>query len=246
MKKAVLAVLGITALLVPFAMKTSAQQGSKPATYITKAEVDAVNATPGVDRTIRVVDIGHEHYSVGIVHRGATGAAARGAAAGGGAGGGGGRAAGGGAAAAGGGRGAAGGGAAAGGGRGAAAPVPCGERSSTPPPAGGPSGISHDLQTEGYLIVSGEGTMVTGGHIVNGSKSGPDAEVTTTLNGPSCSGAMVGTDVVTRPVKTGDIIIIPAGTPHGWSNIPEHVDYLSFRPSQSALTAGYVNPAIKK
>jgi mannose-6-phosphate isomerase-like protein (cupin superfamily) len=234
MKKAVLAVLGVTALLVPFAVKTAAQQGSKSATYITKAEVDAVNATPGVDRTIRVVDIGHEHYSVGIIHRGATGAAARGGAGGGGA-------------AAGGGRGAAGGGAAAGGGRGAAAaPVPCGERSSTPPPAGGASGISHDLQTEGYLIVSGSGTMVTGGHIVNGSKSAPDAEVTTTLNGPSCSGAMVGSDVVSKVVNVGDIIIIPAGTPHGWSNIPDHVDYLSFRPSQSALTAGYVNPAIKK
>ena len=241
MKKAVLIALGITALLVPFAMKTSAQQGSKPATYITKAEVDAVNATPGVDRTIRVVDIGNEHYSVGIIHRGATGAAARGAAAGG-AGGGGGRAAGGGAAAGGAARGAAGGGGTAGG----AAAVPCGERASTPPPAGGPSGISHDMQTEGYLIVSGAGTMVTGGHIVNGSKSAADAEVTTTLNGPSCSGAMVGADVVTREVKVGDIIIIPAGTPHGWSNIPEHVDYLSFRPSQTALTAGYVNPAIKK
>jgi len=183
----------------------------------------------------RVVDIGNEHYSVGIIHRGATGAPARGAAAGGGA-----RA--GGAAAAGGGGGAAAGG---GGGRGAAA-VPCGERASTPPPAGGPSGISHDVQTEGYLIVSGAGTMVTGGHIVNGSKSAADAEVTTTLNGPSCSGAMVGADVVTREVKVGDIIIIPAGTPHGWSNIPDHVDYLSFRPSQNALTAGYVNPAIKK
>ncbi|HEX7795937.1 MAG TPA: hypothetical protein VF456_16365, partial [Vicinamibacterales bacterium] len=68
MKKAVLVALGMTAMLVPFAMKTSAQQGSKPATYITKAEVDAVNATPGVDRTIRVVDIGNEHYSVGIIH----------------------------------------------------------------------------------------------------------------------------------------------------------------------------------
>ena len=234
MKKAVLVALGMTALLVPFAMKTSAQQASKPATYITKAEVDAVNATPGVDRTIRVVDIGNEHYSVGIIHRGATGAPARGAAAGGGA-----RA--GGAAAAGGG-----GGAAAGGGGGRGAAVPCGERASTPPPAGGPSGISHDVQTEGYLIVSGAGTMVTGGHIVNGSKSAADAEVTTTLNGPSCSGAMVGADVVTREVKVGDIIIIPAGTPHGWSNIPDHVDYLSFRPSQNALTAGYVNPAIKK
>jgi quercetin dioxygenase-like cupin family protein len=52
--------------------------------------------------------------------------------------------------------------------------------------------------------------------------------------------------VVSKVVNVGDIIIIPAGTPHGWSNIPDHVDYLSFRPSQSALTAGYVNPAIKK
>src|SRR5258708_6806055 len=65
MKKAVLVVLGVAALLVPLAIKTAAQQSGKPATYITKAEVDAVNATPGVDRTIRVVDIGHEHYSVG-------------------------------------------------------------------------------------------------------------------------------------------------------------------------------------
>src|SRR5207244_91314 len=147
-------------------MKMSAQSG-KPATYITKEEVDAVNKTPGVDRTIRVVDIGHEHYSVGIIHRGATGGTPRGAAAGaGGAGGGAGRGAARGGAAAGGGagRGAAAGGGAAGGGaaRGnAPAPVPCGERTSTPPPAGGPSGISHDLQTEGYLIVSGAGTMVT-------------------------------------------------------------------------------------
>src|ERR1700745_995328 len=85
MKKAVLVALGMTALLAPLAMKLSAQKGRKPSTCITKAEVDAVNATPGVDRTIRVVDIGNEHYSVGIIHRGATGAAARGAAAGGGA-----------------------------------------------------------------------------------------------------------------------------------------------------------------
>jgi hypothetical protein len=237
MKKAVLVALGMTALLVPFAMKTSAQQGSKPATYITKAEVDAVNATPGVDRTIRVMDIGSEHFSVGIIHRGATGAAARG---GGAAAGGAGRAG----AAAAGGAGRAGGAAGGGAGRGAAA-APCGERAATPP-GPGPSGIAHDVQTEGYLIVSGGGTMVTGGHIVNGTKSAPDAEVTTTLNGPSCSGRMVGSDVVTREVHTGDIVIIPAGTPHGWSNIPEHVDYLSFRPSQNALTVGYVNPAIKK
>jgi hypothetical protein len=114
------------------------------------------------------------------------------------------------------------------------------------PPAGLASGIAHDKQTEGYLIVSGAGTMVTGGHIVNGRTSAPDAEVTTTLNGPSCSGMIGGNDVVRRDVKEGDIVIIPAGVPHGWATIPEHVDYLSFRPSDHILTAGYVHPSIKK
>jgi mannose-6-phosphate isomerase-like protein (cupin superfamily) len=140
---------------------------------------------------------------------------------------------------------------AAGGGGGAARantppPEPCGERASTPPPAGTPSGLTHDQQTEGYLIVSGGGTMVTGGHLVNGRRSAPDSAVTKELNGPSCSGPVVGADVVTREVKVGDIVIIPAGTPHGWVNIPDHVDYLSFRPSARIIPAGYVHPSIKK
>lgn len=193
-----------------------AQSGSsRPATYITKEEVDVVNSQPGVDRQIRVVDIGPENFAVGVIHRGQTGAAA-----------------------------ARGGGGAA---RGAApAPEPCGEPAATPPPAGTPNGLYHDQQTEGYYIISGGGTLVTGGHVVNGRRSAPDAPVTTELNGPSCSGSIVGPDVVTRVVKTGDIIIIPAGTPHGWANIPDHVDYLSFRPSARVLKAGYVHPSISK
>ena len=188
----------------------------KAATYITKEQVDTVNKQQGTDRTIRVLDIGHENFAVGVVHRGATGAA-RGA----------------------------------GGGDGCrsrrrpggapAAPVEsCGEAASTPPAAGTPTGLYHESQTEGYDPFSGAGTMVTGGRIVNGRKSAPDAAVTTTLNGPSCSGSIMGPDVVTREVKVGDIIIIPAGVPHGSTTIPDHVDYLSFRPSQRALTAGYV------
>jgi mannose-6-phosphate isomerase-like protein (cupin superfamily) len=190
---------------------------NKAATYITKEQVDTVNKQPGTDRTIRVLDIGHENFAVGIIHRGPTGAGAR----------------------------AGGAGAAAGGGRGQAAPSePCGEAAATPPPAGTPTGLYHESQTEGYYIVSGAGTMVTGGHIVNGRKSAANAAVTTTLNGPSCSGSIMGSDVVRRDVKVGDVIIIPAGVPHGWSTIPDHVDYLSFRPSQRALTAGYVHPSI--
>ena len=219
MTRTILRALAVAAIVSPAV--GFAQMGSKGATYITDEEVKKVNALPGVDRTIKVVDIGPENFSVGIIHRGATGAA---------------RGAGGGAAA----------GAGAGAGRGAAAAAePCGQQSTAPVTGGTAGAIAHDQQTEGYLIVSGSGTLVTGGHIVNGRKSAPDAEVTKILNGPSCSGTTVGADVVKKVVKTGDIIIIPAGVPHGWSDIPEHVDYLSFRPSARVLEAGYTNPAIK-
>ena len=219
MKKAMLGILGIAgvgalvAVVVPSPM--SAQASTKPAVYITAEEIATVHKTPGVDRTVRVVDIGPEHFSVGTIHRGKTGAPA------------------------------AGGPPAAPPAAPAAAPVPCGETGPAPA-AGAPRGLYHELQTEGYLITSGAGTMVTGGHIVNGRKSAPDAEVTTTLNGPSCSGAIAGSDVVFKEVKTGDVVIIPQGVPHGWSNIPDHVDYMSFRPSGPTLTAGYVHPSIKK
>jgi mannose-6-phosphate isomerase-like protein (cupin superfamily) len=207
----------VTACLVLVAAGSVVGQSgsSKAATYITKEEIDTVNKQPGGDRQVKVVDIGHENFAVGIVHRGATGAPN------------------------------------AGGGGGAAranapAPEPCGEKSATPPPAGAPNGLTHDSQTEGYYIVSGGGTMVTGGHIVNGRRSASDSAVTRELNGPSCSGPVVGSDVVIRDVKVGDIIIIPPNTVHGWVNIPDHVDYLSFRPSTGVLTAGYVHPSIKK
>jgi mannose-6-phosphate isomerase-like protein (cupin superfamily) len=129
----------------------------------------------------------------------------------------------------------------------ATAAAPCGERATAALPAGTASGIAHDGQTETYIIVSGGGTLVTGGRIVNGRQSAPESAVTKVLNGPSCSGPIAGTDVVKQVVKTGDIIIIPAGVPHGWMEIADHVDYLSVRPDPDrVLAAGYVNPLIKK
>jgi mannose-6-phosphate isomerase-like protein (cupin superfamily) len=211
-----LAVLVVALTSIMGASSTTFGQSAKAATYITDEEVKTVLATPGIDHTIKVVDIGNENFAVGIIHRGATtGGAARG------------------------------GGAAPAAGAGAAAADACGEPI-TNLPANAISGITHDSQTEGYIIVSGGGTLVTGGHIVNGRKSPPDGAVTKELNGPSCSGMIVGSDVVLRPVKTGDIIIIPAGVAHGWTDITDHVDYLSLRPSDHVLQAGYVHPSIKR
>jgi hypothetical protein len=190
--------------------------GPKAATYITDADVKKVNALPGVDRQIVSVDIGKLNEAVGIVHRGKLVPGAPAAAPA----------------------------------AGAAAAPPAGEACGAPAPGpGAPNnggGISHDHQTETYVIVSGSGTMVTGGQIAGGRKSAPNSEVTTTLNGPSCSGRIVGNDVVKRVVNPGDIIIIPAGVPHGWLEIPDHVDYLSVRPDPDRVLKPYVHPALQK
>src|SRR5215831_11375854 len=147
MRTLMLRALALAVVLSPALVFT---QGGKPttATYITKEEVDLVNSQgQGIDRNIRTVDIGHENFSVGIIHRGKTvnGVAvpAAGATAG-----------------------------AAAAGRGAAAaapaPTPCGRQMATAPAGGTAGGITHDSQTEGYYIVSGGGTMFTDGYIVNG------------------------------------------------------------------------------
>jgi hypothetical protein len=107
------------------------------------------------------------------------------------------------------------------------------------------SGISHDDTAETYIVIAGSGTMVTGGQILNGRRSAPDSAVTKVLNGPSCSGRIVG-DYVTRTMNMGDVSVIPAGVPHGWSDIPTGVTYLSVRPDpKKVLEHGYINPALK-
>jgi hypothetical protein len=215
-------IVGIVAVAV-FAPAIAVAQSPKAATYISDEDIKKVNSLPGVDRQIVSVDIGKLNEAVGIIHRGPTGGAARGAAAG-----------------------AGGANAGAGAARGTAAPAePCGEQAAAPDGAVG--GILHDHQTETYIIVSGGGTLVTGGHIVNGRRSAPDSDVTRVLNGPSCNGIIAGADVVRKVVKTGDVIIIPAGVPHGWTDIADHVDYLSVRPDPDRVLAkDYVHPALRK
>lgn len=118
----------------------------------------------------------------------------------------------------------------------------CGEAR---PGAKGPNGIFHDATAETYVVISGSGTLITGGTVVNGRRSAADSEVTTVLNGPSCSGTMVGH--TSREIREGDIIVIPERVPHGFSAVPDHITYLSVRPDvKKVLQRGYVNPGIAK
>ena len=102
--------------------------------------------------------------------------------------------------------------------------------------------IYHDYTAETYIITSGSGLLTTGGTIVN-KKASPTVNV---MNGPSGNGT-AGDNAYSRRVQAGDVIIIPTGVAHGWSQITDHVTYLSVRPDPDrVLPAGYVYPLLLK
>jgi len=106
--------------------------------------------------------------------------------------------------------------------------------------------INHTKLTEVYYVTSGEGTIVTGSDVENVRAIAADSELVTTVVGPG-NNATLKTAAQSRKVKAGDVIIIPAGLYHGFSEVPDHIEYVLVRPDvEKVLPAGYVNPAIKK
>ena len=230
MKNRALKVLLMAAVLIPVVVYTQPRPGNPTtATVITKAEIDMISATEQSqttrDENARVMDIGDGwSMELGVIHRGKqkvmTAGEAKAAAA------------------------ARGNAPAAGRGNvpAAATPTtPCGEQMANPPADALQGAITHDGQTEGYYIVSGAGTAFIDGKVVNGRRgtNNPDGGP----NGPGCGG---GVAVGSRKVelKVGDVLIVPPGVIHGWFDIPDHVDYLSFRPSHGVMKNGWVNPTI--
>lgn len=61
----------------------------------------------------------------------------------------------------------------------------------------------HEHEADFFVIESGEGALVTGGNLVN-----PKTEKPGEIRGSSITGGQK------RPVAPGDIVHIPAGTPH--------------------------------
>ena len=76
--------------------------------------------------------------------------------------------------------------------------------------------IVHLTGWEVHHIVAGTGTVVTGGRLMR-STGADGARVATIQDGES------------RTVVVGDVVIIPAGTPHWYSEIRESVTYLEIR-----------------
>ena len=119
-----------------------------------------------------------------------------------------------------------------------------------PTTAGAPvAAINHEQITEVYYIISGTGTLLTGG-TVTGSRAvtGDNAsgkEILTVV-GPSNQGTF-SQPAQRRKVAAGDIVIIPPGVYHGFDEVPSGgIDYLAVRPDPNrVLQAGYVHAAVK-
>ena len=73
--------------------------------------------------------------------------------------------------------------------------------------------IAHAGNTELHYITEGSGTVVTGGTVVRGADGAP---------------ASIANGVAQRVTK-GDVIIVPANSPHWYSQIDSTITYLEVR-----------------
>jgi mannose-6-phosphate isomerase-like protein (cupin superfamily) len=94
---------------------------------------------------------------------------------------------------------------------------------------GAPSEVAeHEQVSEVYYVLDGGGTIKTGPELV-GAEKRPNTMVTVVQqNGPGYNAKSI-TNPMTTELKVGDVLIIPAGTGHWWTSIPDHVTYLMVR-----------------
>ena len=73
----------------------------------------------------------------------------------------------------------------------------------------------HDKQTDVIYVVDGEATFVTGGTMVDGKVSGPGQWL-----GASITGGQ------SQHLVKGAVVVVPAGIPHWFKEVPKSVSYL--------------------
>ena len=100
--------------------------------------------------------------------------------------------------------------------------------------------VEHSQITEVYHVISGSGTLVTGGAIENSKPTDPDSDVVKVIVGPSTRGDKIQGGV-SRKLGPGDVVIIPPNTPHWFSEVTsDQIVYLVFRVDpKKVLPAGY-------
>ena len=107
----------------------------------------------------------------------------------------------------------------------------------------GVNALVHHQVTEVYYVLSGSGILVTGGETSGGRELPADSVPVRELIGPSAIRSV--TNGQTMIIAAGDLVVIPAGVPHGFRQILDQITYLSIRvdPDQ-VLPAGYAHSNI--
>jgi mannose-6-phosphate isomerase-like protein (cupin superfamily) len=72
----------------------------------------------------------------------------------------------------------------------------------------------HEKETDVIYVIDGQATFVTGGTIVGSKTASP--------------GQFLGTDIrngQTQHLSKGDVIVVPAGVPHWFKEVPQPISY---------------------
>jgi mannose-6-phosphate isomerase-like protein (cupin superfamily) len=94
---------------------------------------------------------------------------------------------------------------------------------------GGPvTAIRHHHQSEVYRVISGSGTLVTSASLAEPRPLDADGFIVKNLTGPSDRGVIDAADD-SQLIAAGDVVIIPAGVAHGFSEITAAITYLVVR-----------------
>lgn len=84
--------------------------------------------------------------------------------------------------------------------------------------------------------MSGSGTLVTSASMSDASPLDPEGYVVMNLTGPSDRGTITEIEN-SQLIGEGDIVIIPAGVAHGFSEITEAITYMVVRIDPEGLVA---------
>lgn len=92
----------------------------------------------------------------------------------------------------------------------------------------------HYKVSEVYHVIKGSAAFVTGGTLVNAKVRETASLEVSKEDGPGSSGTAIQGGV-THQLKAGDVIVIPAGTPHWFSKIDGSISYLVIRVDPSRV-----------
>ena len=93
----------------------------------------------------------------------------------------------------------------------------------------------HDQVSEVYHIISGSGTLVLGPEITNRQRRPATQRTVVEFNGPGNNGTEI-LNRISRELKPGDVVVIPAGTGHWFTKIDDHISYLMVRIDPDKVT----------